>query len=515
MASIPNTRPAPAPTVPGAAPAPEGAVVIDFTQILSQVPGEAITSGPGLPGAQPTVDLAPAETAPDEGAAQPEGSEEGTGEEGTDENATIMIAQQIADLVPIVLAQGVQPVAVTIPVPAATMSTEPAVPAAASARAALPGPVAPTNLPAQVEAVTLLTAANDPAPTVEVSEARPSPRAAVPIATAGPPAAQTQPQPQPQPQPQTPQTKAERPAPSKAPSSRPFASIPSIPPGARTAANAPMPPLPVLKPRPNVAAIAAGTDTKQPGAAKAPAPKRVIAAAAASPERVTVALPLTAGAGPTIAAPVETDAKQPASTKPVAVQPGAEAQLAPVADQAATAIQPAATLLTTAPFPAGPLAATGPAPGPLAPSPELAIERELDLAHEGEWLDRLARDIVRAGANEGAMRFRLHPQTLGHLQVELSQGDHGTSIRVSVETEAARAILVDAQPRLLAEARAQGVRVAGSEVDLFGSGHHSGSDPRRQADGPQTPFIRTARATGSEAAQAAGDPAPSRSDRYA
>lgn len=141
-------------------------------------------------------------------------------------------------------------------------------------------------------------------------------------------------------------------------------------------------------------------------------------------------------------------------------------------------------------------------------------ERRLDLGNEDEWVDRLARNIAQAAGTDGTIRFRLHPQTLGHLRVELSQGDHGTSIRVTADTEQARAIIADAQPRLAAEARAQGVRIAETHVDLSGSERHASGDPRRQDDARQTPFIRTARA-GAEDAQTSDRPAGSRSDRFA
>ena len=110
---------------------------------------------------------------------------------------------------------------------------------------------------------------------------------------------------------------------------------------------------------------------------------------------------------------------------------------------------------------------------------ELVVERQLDLANDNQWLDRLARDIARVRRGDEPLRFRLHPQTLGHLQVELTQSDRGATVRLTVETEAARTILVDAQPRLVAEARAQGVRLAGTEVDL--------------GSGPADPAIRAAR----------------------
>jgi flagellar hook-length control protein FliK len=113
------------------------------------------------------------------------------------------------------------------------------------------------------------------------------------------------------------------------------------------------------------------------------------------------------------------------------------------------------------------------------------------------------------------MRFRLHPQTLGSLHVELQQGDHGTAVRLTVETEAARQILTDAQPRLAAEARAQGVRIAETHVDLSGSGRHAPGDQRRQDEARQTPLIRTARGAGSEPVGSARLSSRARLDRYA
>jgi flagellar hook-length control protein FliK len=182
---------------------------------------------------------------------------------------------------------------------------------------------------------------------------------------------------------------------------------------------------------------------------------------------------------------------------------GADAK-APTADIATSA----ALALPAAPAPAPSI------PGQPHETAAPAADRPLDLANDSEWLDRLARDIAQAAGNEGTIRFRLHPQTLGHLRVELSQGDHGTSIRLTADTEQARAILADAQPRHVAEARAQCVRIAETHVDLSGSDRHFSGDPRRQDEARQIPMIRTARDAAVDA-DAPERPARSRSDRYA
>lgn len=188
------------------------------------------------------------------------------------------------------------------------------------------------------------------------------------------------------------------------------------------------------------------------------------------------------------------------------------------------ALQAAAPLPTTTELPQPALSPAASQPAPAATgktgaiedtqTADLAVERKLDLARDGAWLDRLARDIARAASDDAPLRFRLHPQTLGSLHVELQQGDRGTAVRLTVETEAARQILTDAQPRLAAEARAQGVRIAETHVDLSGSGRHAPGDQRRQDEARPTPFIRTAPGAGPDAA-AARSSRRARLDRYA
>ena len=124
---------------------------------------------------------------------------------------------------------------------------------------------------------------------------------------------------------------------------------------------------------------------------------------------------------------------------------------------------------------AAPLPAASPEPAALA---EPLVEHQLDMAREGEWLDQLTRDIVRTASAEGSLRFRLNPEHLGSLQVEVTQGQAGASVRLTADTEQARSLIADARPQLVAEARAQGVRIAEAHVDLGGQGQ---SAPQSQA----------------------------------
>lgn len=144
---------------------------------------------------------------------------------------------------------------------------------------------------------------------------------------------------------------------------------------------------------------------------------------------------------------------------------------------------------------------------------QLAIERQLDMAHEGEWLDQLAKDIAEtASSDKNPLRFRLNPETLGTLRVEITQDRNGAAVRFTADTEAARTIIADAQPRLIAEARAQGIRISEAHVDL-GSQPQSG-DPRRQNAAFEEAPLRTARSL-QDQVEGDGNPTPGRSERYA
>jgi flagellar hook-length control protein FliK len=154
-----------------------------------------------------------------------------------------------------------------------------------------------------------------------------------------------------------------------------------------------------------------------------------------------------------------------------------------------------------------------PAPAPQVDSAQLSVERHLDVAHEGEWLDRLAKDIAQtAGTDRSPLRFRLNPETLGTLRVEITQERHGAAVRLTTDTETARSIIADAQPRLIAEARAQGIRISEAHVDL-GSQPQSG-DPRRHDPAFEEPVLRTARSL-RDKDEGDGKPTPGRSERYA
>ncbi len=146
---------------------------------------------------------------------------------------------------------------------------------------------------------------------------------------------------------------------------------------------------------------------------------------------------------------------------------------------------------------------------PVVPPP-----RELALDSDGEWLATIARDIARAADPSAPLVFRLRPEALGELRIEMTRIDDSTSIRIVTESEAARAALADGQQRLVAEARNNGVRLAEPSVTLADSGSSQHHQDRRQNE-PNRPMIAGPPPIRSNAPDLANhDPSQPR-DRYA
>ncbi len=232
--------------------------------------------------------------------------------------------------------------------------------------------------------------------------------------------------------------------------------------------------------------LARMTASSQPGAAQPPLP----AAAAANAAPPPIDPPLAA-----LAHAMQQAGKddKPAQATPDTSAAAATTSLgiAPVSTPAPAARADGAQMVAT-PVPA-----------------DQMMTHHLDLAKDTQWLDSLARDIARAANSETHMRFQLSPEHLGTLKVELLNSSNGTSVKLTTETEAARQILADAQPKLVAEARAQGLRISEAQVNV---GSHGGGQ-RHMAEQQQPVVIRTG--GGSAIAEVEQDRPVASGERYA
>jgi flagellar hook-length control protein FliK len=196
--------------------------------------------------------------------------------------------------------------------------------------------------------------------------------------------------------------------------------------------------------------------------------------------------------------------------KPIALQPMPDALPAPVRRKITPAlgeefsgqnvvldIMRSVTVTDTVPAPpvqtiqiSTPTAASG----PTALDPQRFIERHLDLARDTVWLNDLARDIVAAGKGSDRLSFRLMPQHLGRLDVDLTTTRGAVSVSMSASSNEAVRIVAAAQPRLIEELRVQGVRVASTDVTggntQSQSEHHHQHAHQHQRPEPKPAFVK-------------------------
>lgn len=233
--------------------------------------------------------------------------------------------------------------------------------------------------------------------------------------------------------------------------------------------------------------------------------------AASAPPPVAITLGDMAARDPRPAAP--TALKMPETSAP--------------ADAAIDQPRTADTVASLFPVPTSQAAPAPNAPdvGASNPPVDASVTRELSIARDGQWLDTLARDIAATAGKDGQLSFRLDPHHLGSLTVHIRHSDEGASIRMTADTESGRAMLADAQPRLAAEARAHGLSLRETSVDLGGSNADTsqqqaqtaaalaqGQSERRDSR-PDEPFINLDAREADEAARGSETGAPS--DLYA
>lgn len=289
-------------------------------------------------------------------------------------------------------------------------------------------------------------------------------------------------------------------------------------------------PLPPPAPGPAMRADA------QPAAAGAPLQRPVaetwVRLNAAAPVVATPEAPqpeaVTMSAAIAPAARANAVAKPSAAERPTADASVAEAPIS----RAEAPVSRAQTGAAQAPLP---LLAVQAAPAeaasfhaPVEPGSEAAEaarpEPLLEIDDSGVWIDRLARDLASLADGRSSLRFRLHPESLGSLAVEVSQSESGVAVRLTADSESARAILADAHPRLVLEARAQGVRLAETHIDMAGepgsgsagTGHqsHHGEDRGHRARAPEPAWAASSETNHGHAPEPM-NPAARGSERYA
>lgn len=108
----------------------------------------------------------------------------------------------------------------------------------------------------------------------------------------------------------------------------------------------------------------------------------------------------------------------------------------------------------------------------------------IDMGVQGQWIDRMAREIATLASGTGHSSFQLSPPNLGKIQVDLMPSGDKTNVRILTETDEATQRLRDGQSALEANARVASLSLGSVSIQKSQTPSDSGRDPnqRQSAD---------------------------------
>jgi flagellar hook-length control protein FliK len=236
-----------------------------------------------------------------------------------------------------------------------------------------------------------------------------------------------------------------------------------------------LPPVPVATPVEAAAAlpqIAATTAQATDVTAQPDAPDQIAGDTAASDRLVAMFNAAQADKAAKLAPPAPVVAEAAAATTPTLgaaidsfLQPLREDRKKPVFEPLA-----ASTSLTTESVLRHAVQATGD-----AKNVPLDLRNDQGLQH---MIDRI--ETLRDDANANDTRIRLVPDALGGVDVAVKRAGDALHVSFTTDTEHARALIAEAQPRLVELAEARGVRIADASVQTGTGNDRSAQQPFQQ-----------------------------------
>ncbi|MDX3909343.1 MAG: flagellar hook-length control protein FliK [Sphingobium sp.] len=92
-------------------------------------------------------------------------------------------------------------------------------------------------------------------------------------------------------------------------------------------------------------------------------------------------------------------------------------------------------------------------------------QQVIDMGSGGQWIDGLAREIAALSKGEGHGSFRLSPEHLGPMRVDIRPGEQGSNVTLTVETKAAETMLMQDRNILKADAQLAAVKIGDVTVE--------------------------------------------------
>jgi len=116
-----------------------------------------------------------------------------------------------------------------------------------------------------------------------------------------------------------------------------------------------------------------------------------------------------------------------------------------------------------------------------------AQDAALDTQHQ-QWtakmLDRI--EALRDAAPVRETRISLMPEGLGKVDIAIRQDDAGLHVQFSTDTQSARQLIADAQPKLAEIAQERGIRIGSTSVDTNAAGSNGGGNGTGTGNGAGT-----------------------------
>jgi len=103
------------------------------------------------------------------------------------------------------------------------------------------------------------------------------------------------------------------------------------------------------------------------------------------------------------------------------------------------------------------------------------------------WISELRTEIAQSQKTGDTLTLKLRPSTLGELRIEIDQQDNAHKIKMTVDNEAARLIIVSAQSRLEQELRTFGGKLA--FVDVAQEAYSSDQSMNRDAEQNKSQYL--------------------------
>ncbi len=161
------------------------------------------------------------------------------------------------------------------------------------------------------------------------------------------------------------------------------------------------------------------------------------------------------------------------------IEPG-EAAAPPPALAAANAVPTVPVAIAPVSDGAARIEASAPAAPQLG---AILSDQVIDMGVEGQWIDRLAREITQVADGTGHSRFQLSPPNLGRIQVDLWQGEADGRVHLLTETDEAAMRLREGQSTLQADARLAALSLGQVVIERAAGGNLDAQrDPNAQSN---------------------------------